>query len=93
MQKTLIVQDVTPTVTAWLHLGSQLIGVTDAGEHILLANVQSLPAEKPKQRRRKVDPRMDANGEAPRRRGRKPLGRSPLQTDGAEALPATFGRD
>ena len=71
MQKLLIVSEMTPTVTAYLDLGDKLVGVTITGDYLLLANMQPLPAEKPKQRRRK-----DVNGKVPRGRPRKALGHS-----------------
>ena len=81
MQKELIVLETTPVVKSWIHLDDKLIGVTEAGDYLLLATVQSMIVEKPKQkRRRKVyviesaepEARDKGNGEVPRRRGRKP---------------------
>lgn len=88
MQETLIVSEMTPTVRTWLDLGDKLIGLTDAGEHILLANVQISPAEKPKRRQKKVDPRVGANGETPRRRGRPSRGLSLTEAGKSEAVSA-----
>ena len=80
MQKSLVVLETTPIVKSWIHLDDKLIGVTEAGDYLLLATVQSVTAEKPKQKRRRkvvvgaMEPETTnkGNGEVPRRRGRKP---------------------
>ena len=94
MQKSLVVLETTPIVKSWIHLDDKLIGVTEAGDYLLLATVQTVVAEKPKQkRRRKVyviesaepEAKDKGNGEVLRRRGRPPLGRSPLNQAPAAA--------
>ena len=89
MQKSLVVLETTPIVKSWIHLDDKLIGVTEAGDYLLLATVQSMLVEKPKQKRRRkvvvesVEPEATnkGNGEVFRRRGRKSV---PLHFEAAD---------
>ena len=95
MQKSLVVLETTPIVKSWIHLDDKLIGVTEAGDYLLLATVQTVVAEKPKQKRRRkvvvgaAEPEATSkgNGEVLRRRGRPPFGRATLSQVPA-AVPA-----
>ena len=98
MQKSLVLLETTPVVKSWIHLDDKLIGVTDAGDYILLATVQSMIVEKPKQKRRKkmvveaAEPEATnkGNGEVFRRRGRKSVPLNLEAADKAQSVSASI---